>query len=83
MDELIRVSRAILEDFDLYGQPISLRFLAKLRKAVEAAEHSVQADGCKCCAANAKWFKYCPDCGRLLPAPATNANRWADSSKRS
>jgi hypothetical protein len=22
---------------------------------------------CRCCAANAKWFKFCPDCGRLLP----------------
>ena len=42
MDELIRVSRAILEDFDLYGQPISLRLLAELRRAVEAAQQSME-----------------------------------------
>jgi hypothetical protein len=27
------------------------------------------ADECKCCAANAKFFKFCPDCGRLLAEP--------------
>ncbi len=32
----------------------------------EAVEHGPAADECKCCAANAKWFKFCPDCGRLL-----------------
>lgn len=35
------MSRAILEDFDLYGQPISLRLLADLRRAVESAQQSV------------------------------------------
>lgn len=43
MDELIKAARAVLEDFDLYGQPISLRLLAELRKATEnAAQQSVQ-----------------------------------------
>lgn len=42
MDELVKAARAILEDFDLYGQPISLRLLADLRRAVEAAQQSVQ-----------------------------------------
>lgn len=49
MDELIRVSREILENFDLYGQPIPPRLLAELRQAVEAAQHSVHpTDGILC-----------------------------------
>ena len=74
MNELIKAARAVLEDFDLYGQPISLRLLAELRQAIEAAEHSVQLTGAWCpnCNLPPDEFGDCIRCGEPI-APATNA----------
>lgn len=41
MDELLSVAKELLEDFDLYGAPVQLQMIAKLRRAVEAAQQSV------------------------------------------
>lgn len=35
MEDLLSVAKELLEDFDLYGGPIQLRVIAKLRRAVE------------------------------------------------
>lgn len=48
MDELLSVAKELLEDFDLYGTPVRLDVIAKLRRAVEAAQQSVQSDAASC-----------------------------------
>lgn len=43
MEDLIKAAQAVLEDFDLYGQPISLALLGELRRCVDAAQQSAKA----------------------------------------
>lgn len=43
-NELLDAAKELLNDFELYGNPIQLRVIARLRRAVEAAQQSVQAD---------------------------------------
>lgn len=69
MNELLEAAKEVLEDFDLYGQPISLKLLGKLRRAIEAAQQSVQRTCANCGASN--WVtagfpvsrEYCKKCG--------------------
>jgi len=44
MNDLLNVAKELLEDFDLYGSPVQLQVIAKLRRAVEAAQQGVQSD---------------------------------------
>jgi len=34
-------------------------------------DHNRRIIKCVCCAANSKWFKFCPDCGRFLQPVCT------------
>jgi lipopolysaccharide biosynthesis regulator YciM len=70
MDDLLSAAKELLEDFDLYGAPVQLQTIAKLRRAVVAAQLAVDA------------AYACEDCGSVDPqvhlshCPVANRKPW-------
>ena len=69
-NELLEAAKELLNDFDLYGNPIQLRVIAKLRRATEAAQQKHAMDSATPCAVcGSTNGKHYGKLGNLLETP--------------